>query len=145
MLENLVALIIYILGTIILSRFSMIIGIGYFIYCLISVVIIWFLVCPFCYYYGKVCPCGYGKIAPFVVKKGDRKKFQKQFKYLVLFSIFSFSLPVIGGLLMLLMHYTLLLLIEIAIFAIMAFVVIPMQSKKISCKHCKQKSECPWG
>ncbi len=144
-LENLTSLTLYILGTIILSGFSMIIGAGYFIFCLISVAIIWFLVCPFCYYYGKVCPCGYGKFAPFLVKEGDKKKFKKQFKYLVIFSTFSFGLPVIGGLFLLIKNYTLLLLIELSIFAIIAFWIIPLQAKKISCKHCKQRSECPWG
>ena len=108
-LENTLALIIYIIGTLILSKFSMIIGMGYFIYCLISVVVIWILVCPSCSYYGKFCPCGYGKIAPIFSKKKDEKKFAKQFKYLVIFSVFSFFLPVAGGLFLLIKQFSLII------------------------------------
>lgn len=144
-LGNIQTFSIYIIGAIILSFLSIFISIAYFLYCLTSLIFIWKFICPHCYYFDKICPSGYGKVSAKISKKGDMKKFREKFKYLVGVVSPAWFIPLIGGIIQIAIDFSWLLLIMILIFVVIAFIILPIESKKYSCRHCKQQSLCGWG
>lgn len=75
-LENSALIIWIVLGAIALSFFSQIIAIVYVLAALVMIVfVLRKLLCTNCYYYGKWCHVGWGKLAALFFKKGDINKF----------------------------------------------------------------------
>ena len=66
---------IYILGAAILSGYGPLMAGLYLLYCIGNEVHIMKTSCVDCYYYGKWCALGKGKIAPLLFKKGDPLRF----------------------------------------------------------------------
>lgn len=89
----------YIIGAFILSGFGIIFAVLYLLYCLGVEVMVIFRSCGNCYYYGKVCGLGKGKIAPVFCKKGDPKKFVERdiSWYHLLPDFLTVIFPMVGG------------------------------------------------
>jgi len=102
-------------------------------------------VCPYCHYYDtRACPCGYGQISAKLRKVRDQSRFNEKFKKHIPVIIPLWIIPVVAGIFFLFKNFSLSLLILIVLFAIDAFVVLPLLSRKYGCAHCPQKSTCPW-
>ena len=63
-----ISLIGYILGAYIFSGFGLLIVVLYLIYCIGIELLVIFRSCKDCYYYGKICGLGKGKLAPLFIK-----------------------------------------------------------------------------
>ena len=98
----LISIIGYILGAIILSGFGIVIVILYLIYCGGIELLVIFRSCKDCYYYGKICGLGKGRIAPFFIKKGNSKRFgEKKISWYDLIPDFLVPIiPIIGGIIL---------------------------------------------
>jgi hypothetical protein len=144
--SNLVSILIYLIGALIIYR----IGIFWLILYIIYVLILEFRLvsrhCTDCYYYGKICPFGKGKISKIFFKKGDLKNFcKKQMTWKNILPDFLVSLiPIIAGIVMLIKAFDWALLLLILALFILTFMGNATVRGKLSCKYCKQREiGCP--
>ncbi|MFC1998555.1 hypothetical protein ACFLVR_02795 [Chloroflexota bacterium] len=102
------------------------------------------LVCVNCYYYGKWCATGWGKLAAVFFKKGDMDKFST--------SIGVKIAPMVYGLLSII-PITLLIVAMVAQFSVPRIVVLVLLigvsaysavvNRKKTCAKCKMRLICP--
>ncbi|MDH4238106.1 MAG: hypothetical protein OEW48_00950 [Phycisphaerae bacterium] len=107
----------------------------------------WIIVflCPFCERHGTMCcPCGYGRIAARLRQKADVSRFREKFKRHIPVIVPLWFIPVIGGVVFAVHSFSWSMVILLVVFALVAFVILPLFSKRHSCTHCPQKESCPW-
>ena len=118
---------------------------AYLIYGITGALWIIIFVCPYCRYWNTLsCPCGYGRIAAKLREKKQGDCFNEKFKKHIPVIIPLWFIPVIAGIPLIIISFSWLLLVLIVIFALDAFVVLPLFSTKHGCKECPQREECPW-
>ncbi|MCJ2512844.1 MAG: hypothetical protein LN408_00155 [Candidatus Thermoplasmatota archaeon] len=136
----------YILGAFILSGFGCLIVILYLIYCISIELLVIFRSCRDCYYYGKICGLGKGKIAPLFTKKGKSGRFieKKISWYDLIPDFFVVVIPIIGGIILLFYDFSFVLLGLIILLVIIFFGGTGFIRGSFACKYCKQKElGCP--
>ena len=102
-------------------------------------------VCPYCRYWNtRACPCGYGRIAARFRAKEPVECFDEKFKKHIPVIVPLWFLPLLAGVPLLVLAFSWLLLALLVIFALDAFVVLPMVSARHGCKECPQRDSCPW-
>ena len=144
-LENIPTLGIYILGTKILYRLSPIAGILYATYILISTYIFMKKICVYCHSFGtSSCPSGYGLIASKLSKKRSDLDFKTAFKKYIVVVFPTWFVPVFAGIYIFINNYSFGFILEMVFFCLMAFVIIPLFSKFVTCKSCRARNNCPW-
>lgn len=142
----LVSVISYSIGAMILSGFGIIFALLYIIYCIFVELYVIFRSCKDCWYYGRICGLGKGKIAPLFVKKGDTKKFaDRDISTIHLIPDFMVVIfPLIGGVVLLVLDFSFVLLGLLIILAIIFFSGTALIRGTFACKYCKQKDMgCP--
>ena len=142
----LISLVCYGIGVLILSRFGIIFALFYIIYCIIIELLVIFRSCKNCWYYGKICGLGKGKIAPLFVKKGDTKIFTDRDISIVhlIPDFLVVIIPLLGGIIMLILDFSFVLLGLLIILAIVFFSGTALMRGTFACKYCKQKDiGCP--
>ncbi|MFC2103903.1 hypothetical protein ACFLS4_00955 [Bacteroidota bacterium] len=145
LLDNIPTLTMYILGTIIISLISINYSFVFIFYSLISIIWFWARICPFCHYHGTLaCPCGYGVISAKLFAKKEGKSFRTVFKSNIIVLFPSWFIPPIVGIYLLIKNYSIGLLILVSSFIVVGFILIPFISKKVGCKDCEIKEDCPW-
>jgi hypothetical protein len=151
LINNTAYIVMILLGTVILimgyggSIGSWVSAIAYLAYGIAGSVWIMVFVCPYCRYFDtRACPCGYGHIAARFCSKQTIECFDEKFKKHIPVIVPLWFIPIIGGSVPLIRSFSLPLLILLIIFAINAFVILPLVSTKHGCKECPQKSTCPW-
>jgi hypothetical protein len=100
--------------------------------------------CVNCYYYGKVCAFGRGKIAKAFLRKGDPKKFTEK---TVSFSDFLPSslvnvVPLVAGIWLLLQRFDWLVAGLMVWPLIVMFLGNPVIYGELACPNCKQARVC---
>jgi hypothetical protein len=145
-LSNLFSIAIYFIGAFIIYQ----IGLAWMILYLIFIGIQEFRLikghCTSCYYYGKTCAFGKGRISSLFFKKEDADKFcKKQMTWKDILPDFLVSLiPVIVGIILLIIHFKWLILILIILLFLLAFAGNGFIRGSLACKYCKQrKIGCP--
>jgi hypothetical protein len=141
-----VSIIGYFLGALILSGFGLLFVALYLIYCLFIELLVIFRSCKDCYYYGKICGLGKGKIAPLFTKKGKPKRFlEKKISWYDLIPDFLVGIiPIIGGLILLVNDFSFITLGLIILIVIIFFGGAGFIRGSFACKYCKQKElGCP--
>ena len=109
-----------------------------------SLWIILFL-CPYCRRYGtRSCPSGYGRIAAKLRPRQADSRFAEKFKKHIPVIVPLWFIPPIFGVIFEIRHFDWLLLVLLAAFAVDAFIVLPLTSKKHGCGNCPQRNDCPW-
>ena len=100
--------------------------------------------CSSCYYYGKRCMSGRGKIAPLFVKKGNSRDFcKKQITWKNLLPTVLLSLiPIIAGVYLLIQSFSFLVLGLMLVPVLTWFIGNPLLYGKLGCLHCKQGRIC---
>lgn len=89
----------YLLGTVVLYVLHPFLGILFLLLAVSTIVVSMKLRCTHCYYLGKYCNFGLGKLAAILFKKGDPSEFRNPRKVIVT-AILSFGtllLPIIAG------------------------------------------------
>ena len=107
----------------------------------------WIIVflCPYCERHGTMCcPCGYGRIAARLRQKADVGLFREKFKKHILVIVPLWFIPVLAGIVFAVLSFSWLMVILLVVFALAAFVILPLFSKRHSCTKCSQKDLCPW-
>jgi hypothetical protein len=108
---------------------------------------VWVMVfiCRHCDFYGtRGCPCGYGMWAAKLVRKAERECFATKFKRHIPVIVPLWLIPPACGGMALWRGYSNSLAVLLALFALDAFVLLPLVSRRHSCTECPQKDGCPW-
>ena len=126
----------------------------YLIYGVTGALWIILFLCPFCRYYDtRACPCGYGQIAARLCRKSKIENlksqiledcFDKKFKKHIPVIVPLWFIPVVVGVIALIGAFSIGLLSLLIVFAVDAFLLLPLLSTKHSCKECPQRDICPW-
>lgn len=118
---------------------------AYLIYGLAGAFWIMIFVCPYCRYFNtRSCPCGYGRIAAKLREKQAVDCFDEKFKKHIPVIVPLWFIPMLAGMLLVVGRFSWPFLALLVIFALEAFVVLPLVSTKHGCKECPQKDSCPW-
>lgn len=137
---------IYVMGAVILAGFGIWWAIIYIGYCIFLEVSVLLRSCVHCYYYGKVCAFGRGKICSWFFKKGDLQKFaDKEISWVHLLPDFLVVIiPLVGGIVLLVIGFNWLILVLIIVQFLVFFIGAAIIRGQLACKHCKQgELGCP--
>jgi hypothetical protein len=151
LINNIPYLAMTMLGTVIFvatlgsSAWGLIAAAAYLAYGLMGALWIMIFVCPYCGYWNtRSCPCGYGRIAARFRKKKPIESFSEKFKKHIPVIVPLWFIPVLVGLPLVIRSFSWTLLVLLVVFALEAFVILPLVSTKHGCKGCPQKDSCPW-
>jgi hypothetical protein len=137
---------IYALGVAILSGFGNIVAALYLLYCLGVEIHVMKMSCVDCYYYGKWCAFGRGKVAPLLFKQGDPKRFTSKcmsWKEL-LPDIFVLLIPLVGGIALLIQGFSWIMAMMLVALLALSFGGNYIVRSRIACKYCRQRElGCP--
>ena len=138
---------IYALGAYIFSLLGIIFTVLYLLFCLWIELRILKYSCVNCYYYGKTCGLGRGKLCALFFKKGNPEEFAKReisWKDLIP-DFMAVILPLVGGIIILIKGFSWLVLVLILILVVLWFFGNALIRGSLACKYCKQKelTGCP--
>ncbi|MFA5269094.1 MAG: hypothetical protein WC379_14090 [Methanoregula sp.] len=144
--SNLVSLLIYGIGGYILFRFGIIWVVAYLIFILVFEFRLISRHCTDCYYYGRTCAFGKGRLSALFFKKGSPEKFTGMtitWKEIVP-DFLLFIIPVLAGILLLIQGYTWTILILVITLLLLGFAGNALVRGQLACKYCKQREiGCP--
>jgi hypothetical protein len=146
LVSNLVSLLIYAIGAYIISRLGPVCLGLYLLYIIWLEIRVMSKSCANCYYYGKYCAFGKGKISSWLFKKGSPQEFLKRdITWKDILPDFLVSLiPLIAGIILLIFHFNWLLLILIVLLVMLTSVGNGFVRGSLACKFCKQREiGCP--
>lgn len=145
-LSNLQSLIVYGLGFFILFKLRWIWALIYILYVLVLEFRLIKNHCTDCYYWGKACGFGKGKISALFFKKGDPAKFcnmKMSWKDMIPDMLVSL-VPIIIGIVLLIMKFDWMLLVAMVVLLLLSTTGSGFIRGKLTCKYCKQKElGCP--
>jgi len=144
LITNLATLINYSAGFYILLQTGRLWTIFFLLYILYLELSLYKSGCASCYYYGKTCAFGRGKIAALLFKKADPQEFcQREFGWKTMLPQIILSLtPIVAGILLLTKEFDWIILILMIIPVILWMVGNPIIYGKLACIHCKQGKIC---
>jgi len=130
------------LGTYILSDLHYALAIVYIIYSVIALTLILPLSrCVSCFYHGRLCNTGWGRVAFYLFKKGDESKYVEHYNYAIFLHLL-WLVPLLAALLQLVRKRDVLVLSILVIYLFILFVE-KIVLKKLCCKKCHQREFCP--
>ena len=145
-ISNLFQYIIYLIGAYIIYLFGIIWLIPYFLYIIILEIRLIKKSCVNCYYYGKLCAFGKGKVSSLFFKKGNPKKFvEHQIRWIDIIPDFLvFIIPMLLGIYLILTKFNFIMLALTVLLFLFGSVGNGIIRGSIACKYCKQKEiGCP--
>lgn len=120
-------------------------AVAYLLYSAAGAVWIMIFVCPYCHFWNTTaCPCGYGKIAARLREKKDGDRFSEKFRKHIPVIVPLWVIPPLAGAVALARSFSLVLFGLLLVFAVDAFIILPLLSRKHGCSECPQKDTCPW-
>ena len=137
---------IYALGAAILTGFGAVPAALYLLFCLGAEINVLYTSCVDCYYYGRQCAFGKGRIAPFLFKQGDPKRFSaKCMSWTDLVpDMLVLLIPFVGGSALLVREFSWTRAVMLAALLVAAFRGNYLVRSRIACKYCKQRElGCP--
>ena len=144
--SNLVPLLIYIIGAFILFRLGIIWVLGYVIYIIVLEYRLLSGHCVDCYYYGKTCAFGKGRVSSLFFKKGSPEKFcrmQLTWKDIVP-DFLTFIIPFVAGLALLVLEFSWTLLTLVIALLLLGFAGNALVRGQLACRYCRQREiGCP--
>ncbi len=145
-IANALSISIYAIGLFILAQLGTIFAVFYLLYFIFMEINQYRKGCVNCYYYGKLCGFGKGKICASVFSKGDPKKFneRKSTWWDMIPDLLLLVLPLIGGIITLLINFKWIILAAIIAIVLISFKGNEFIRSSFSCKYCKQQElGCP--
>jgi hypothetical protein len=144
--SNLLNVLICVIGALIIYKIGLVWMILYLIYILVLEfrLIRWH--CIDCYYYGKACAFGRGKICSLFFSKGNNRNFcKREMTWKSLIPEFLVSLvPILIGIILLIKNFNWFVLLLVIILFILTSFGNGFVRGNIACKYCKQrKLGCP--
>jgi hypothetical protein len=137
---------IYAVGAFILSGFGNVAAALYLVYCLGNEVHVMKKSCVDCYYFGKQCAFGRGKVAPLLFKRGYPGRFiSKTISWKELLpDMLIVMLPLVGGVALLIQGFSWITAMMLATLLALSFGGNYLVRSRIACKYCRQREiGCP--
>jgi hypothetical protein len=146
LVSNLLNILIYAIGAFILYQIGFIWLVLYVIYALILEFRLISSHCTNCYYYGKYCAFGKGKIGSMFFKKGDLDRFCKMrltWKSLIPDMLVSL-IPIVVGITLLIIDFSWSILLFVMLLILLTSFGNGFVRRNLACRYCKQKKlGCP--
>ena len=144
--STILSLLIYGIGVYILLQFGIIWVAAYLIFILILEFRLISRHCTDCYYYGKTCAFGKGRLSSLFFKKGSPERFSAMkitWKDIVP-DFLLFIIPVLAGILLLIQGFSLTILILVIVLLLLGFMGNALVRGQLACKYCRQRElGCP--
>ena len=144
--SNLMSISIYLIGAFIIAGFGILWALLYIGYCVFVELMVLKRSCVQCYYYGKICAFGKGRLCSILFKQGDPKKFaEKEIKWYSLLPDFMVTIiPIVVGIIFLVLFFNWIVLILIIVQFLLGTVGTAIVRGSLACNHCKQgELGCP--
>jgi len=125
---------------------SITISILYIVYVVIIEILILKKSCVNCYYYGKMCAFGRGKVCALFFKRGNPEKFAaREVTWRDLLPDFMILIfPVVGGIFLLILNFNWIPLVLLIVLVLLYMVGNAIIRGSFACKNCKQRElGCP--
>ena len=145
-LSNTVALLIYALGAYILGGWGILFSAAYVLYCLWCEVSVLRGSCVHCYYYGRVCGLGKGKLCAWLFRKGNPQKFaERQVTWREIApDMLVLIFPLVSGIALLIKAFNWPLVLMLVVLVVLSMGGNAIVRGSFACKHCKQRElGCP--
>lgn len=145
-LSNAVSLCIYFSGFYITLRSGWMVAVTYLVFVLAFEYRLLSKHCVNCYYWGKICGFGKGRISALFFKKGDPRKFcDKKMSWKDLIPDLLISLaPLMIGIVLIIIRFDFLLLLASVIILVLSTAGNGFIRSSLTCKYCKQREiGCP--
>ena len=146
LVSNLVSIAIYLIGAFIIYQLGTIWLLFYLFYIFGLEIRLMKRSCANCYYYGKYCAFGKGKISSLFFKRGNSHKFIKdKITWKDILPDFLVSIiPIIAGIVLLILNFNWLIISLIVLLIILASAGNSFVRGSLACKFCKQREiDCP--
>jgi hypothetical protein len=146
LLSNSLTISIYAIGVYIMVQCGIMWAVLYLLYCGGLEIRLLRYHCVNCFYYGKVCAFGKGKLSSLLFKKGDPQKFvENQIRWLDLVpDLLVLIFPLIGGIVLLVTAFSWVILALLIVLLVLSFTGNAFIRGSYACKYCKQKElGCP--
>ncbi|VVB73910.1 Uncharacterised protein [uncultured archaeon] len=145
LVSNLLTFSIYLIGAYILYQLGLVWLVLYLAYALFLEIRVLQKSCPDCYYFGKTCAFGKGRLAPALSRKGSAKFSDRQITWKDVLPDFLVSLiPMIVAIGLLVMNFSWLMLALLISLLLLGFVGTAFVRGQLACNHCKQRElGCP--
>jgi len=142
--SNLVPLGIYIIAGYVIFQFGLTWFLVYLAYFAILEITFYPQACVYCYYYGKWCAFGKGKVAALLFKRKEPQKFcERQAKLInILPELLVVIVPVVLGVVLLLRNFNLIILIIIVLDVLLWTFGNALVRGKLACPNCQQGEIC---
>ena len=139
--SSLLSISIYAIGGFILYRIGLIWSVAYFIYILLLEVRLLKKSCVNCYYFGKACAFGKGRLSSLFFRKGDAQKFASwQVTWKDIIPDFMVSvIPMAAAIVLLIREFSLLTLALLIALFMLGFIGNGIVRSQLACNHCKQR------
>lgn len=137
---------IYALGAAILAGFGVVMSTLYLLYCLGNELHVMKKSCVDCFYYGRWCAFGKGKVAPLLFKQGEPGRFiSKKISWKELMpDILVLMIPLLGGIALLVQRFSWSVALMLAALLVLSLNGTYVIRSQIACKYCKQRElGCP--
>ncbi|MBN1157144.1 hypothetical protein JXA85_05975 [Candidatus Woesearchaeota archaeon] len=144
-ISNLVSVTVYLIGAYIIFQFATLWLVPYLLYILWLEVRLMKGSCVNCYYYGKFCAFGKGKLSSLFFKKGSPKAFMKRITWKSILPDFLVSIiPIVAGIVLLVLRFSWLILASVVTLAILTSAGNGFVRGHLACRFCKQREiGCP--
>ncbi|KPL00518.1 MAG: hypothetical protein AMJ91_04355 [candidate division Zixibacteria bacterium SM23_73_3] len=130
------------LGVYILLDLKEALGVLYVIYSVAALTLVLPLSrCVSCYYHGKACHTGWGKVAAYLFPKEDESKFVAHYSYAIFLHLL-WLIPLLASFFQLLRKRDVLALI-IFFSYLLILLMERITLKKLACARCHQREFCP--
>lgn len=146
-IDNIPTIALFILGAAIIWFASWLLMVAYAVYCAISIVLFWRIICSYCHHFNtSACPCGYGSVAPRFFKSRLAKgtEFRSIFRRNITIMFPVWIVPLLVGIYLTIYQFTNIIFLTLILFCIDGFVIIPSISRLVGCRDCEIKDDCPW-
>jgi len=102
--------------------------------------------CVDCYYYGRTCAFGKGRVSALFFPRGNPEKFSRMtlsWKNIVP-DFLVFIIPVLSGILLLVMDFTWTIFVLVIALFLLGFLGNALVRTHLACRYCKQREiGCP--
>jgi hypothetical protein len=145
-LSNLVSILIYISGVMITLRFGWIAAVLYLVFILAFEYRLISNHCVNCYYWGKTCGFGKGRLSSLFFKRGDPSKFcDKKMSWIDMIPDLLVSLvPLIIGIVLMIIKFDFTILFAAIILIVLTTIGNGFIRGNLTCRYCKQRElGCP--
>ena len=144
--SNGVSFLIYAIGAFILYRFSPIWVICYLLFILLLEFRLLGRHCVDCYYYGRTCAFGKGRLSSLFFQRGNPEKFRRMtisWKDIVP-DFLVFIVPVLAGVMLLVQEFSWTVLMLITTLFLLGFLGNALVRGHLACRYCNQRAlGCP--